>query len=183
MEQADLLGFVVGLLERLGIDYAVVGSFASSIWGEPRFTQYIDIVVQLSASQVAPLLAGFSPDDYYVSESAALEGVRLARPFNVIHFSSANKVDFMVVGDAPWAKAQIERRLRLELLPGVPAFVATPEDVIIGKLIYYREGGSDKHLADITGMLKHCGENIDRAYVAKYAHANQVADVWTRIAG
>ncbi len=34
MEQTDLLELAVQILERLGIRYALVGSFASGIWGE-----------------------------------------------------------------------------------------------------------------------------------------------------
>ena len=167
MEQAELLAFAAALLDRLAIRYAIVGSFASAAWGEPRFTQDIDIAVQLPEEQLDPLLAELPNSQFYVSRSAALDGIRLGRTFNAIHISSGNKIDFMVLGDSAWARAQMERRRQLEIAPGVLAFVASPDDVIIGKLVYFREGGSDKHLRDIAGMLRISRADVDRNYVGR----------------
>jgi hypothetical protein len=161
VELPELLGYVAQVLERLHIDYAVVGSFASTAWGEPRFTLDVDIVVRLRPQHIEPLLAAFPADESYMSKSAVEEVVRLARPFNVIHFESGGKVAFMVVGDSPWAIAQINRRRKLEFTTGMQCFVAAPEDVIIGKLIYYHEGESEKHLRDITGIFQRAGAAVD----------------------
>jgi hypothetical protein len=63
----------------------------------------------------------------------------------------------------------------------VTAFVASPEDVIIGKMLYYREGGSEKHLRDITGILKVSGDQVDRAYVARWAAELGVTEIWQAV--
>ncbi|MEX0614059.1 MAG: hypothetical protein WD738_17550 [Pirellulales bacterium] len=70
MRQIELLRFTIEVLERLGIPYAVVGSYASSAWGEPRMTRDIDIVIQLAANQIDPLCEAFPGDDFYVSRTA-----------------------------------------------------------------------------------------------------------------
>ncbi len=181
MEQSELLQYVVGVLERLEIRYAIVGSFASGVWGESRFTQDIDIVVALEPSSVDHLCREFPSEDFYVSQVAIEEALRFERPFSIIHPASGNKIDFMVAGNSDWSRVQLSRRIKLELLPNVSGYVAAPEDVIIGKLIYFREGGSDKHLRDIAGILKISGELVDRDYLTERSAKLGVFDIWRSI--
>lgn len=181
MEQTDLLKYAVDALERLGIRYAIVGSFASGVWGESRFTQDVDVLIELSAEQVSELCKAFPHQDFYVSEAAANEACARQSQFNVIHPASGNKIDFMVADRSIWKSAQLERRKMVQMFPGVNAAVAAPEDVIIGKLVYYREGGSDKHLRDITGILEFSSALVDRSYVADVAQRLGVAEIWQAI--
>lgn len=181
MEQSDLLKLAVRNLQRIGVPYAIVGSFASSVWGESRLTQDIDIVVDLKSQQVAALCGSFPEPDFYVSQSAAYEAVAGSGQFKVINPASGNKIDFMVAGRTVWAVAQLDRCKRVPLFRDQDANVAAPEDVILGKLIYYREGGSEKHLRDIAGMLKFSGDMIDRAYVERVARQLGVADTWEAV--
>ena len=53
MEQDELLRRVVEILEEQGITYLLVGSLASGVYGEPRLTHDIDVVVELRPDQVA----------------------------------------------------------------------------------------------------------------------------------
>lgn len=181
MEQSDLLRLAVKNLQRLNVPYAIVGSFASSVWGESRLTQDIDIVVDLKPQQVASICNAFPDPEFYVSRVAAEEAVARSGQFNVINPSSGNKIDFMVAGHTDWAVAQLKRSKCVALFPDQNAQVAAPEDVILGKLVYYREGGSEKHLRDIAGMLKFSGDMIDRAYVDQFAQRLGVADMWDAV--
>jgi hypothetical protein len=181
VEQTDLLKHAIQALQRLGISHAIVGSFASGAWGESRFTQDIDIVVDLNSQQARELCQAFPSDEFYVSESAAQEAVRQQTQFNVIHPGSGNKIDFMIVGDTAWAVAQLQRSRSVRLFPDVDAQFAAPEDVILGKLIYFKDGGSDKHLRDIAGILKISDEMVDRDYITKHARQLQVLDIWQTI--
>lgn len=181
VEQRELLQFVIEVLERLKFPYAVVGSFASGVWGESRFTQDIDIVIHLDLNRVDEFIREFPVEDFYLSKIAIEEAVKLCRPFNIIHPDSGNKIDFMVVGDSSWQRALLTRRIKLELLPDVSGYVAAPEDVILGKLLYYREGGSDKHLRDIAGILKISSKLVDRSYLTEQASKQGVLDIWRSI--
>ncbi len=177
MEQDELLQYAIQVLERLEIRYALVGSFASGIWGETRHTQDIDFVVNLQPAHIEGLCQAFPAPDFYLSEAAAKEAVELRRPFNVIHPESANKIDFMVLPDVAWARAQIERRQQIELTQNCTGYVAAPEDVILGKLVYYREGGSEKHLRDIAGILRISEELVDREYLVEQAKQLKILDI------
>ena len=165
MTQSQLLQFAVAALERLGIPYALVGSLASSTLGEARFTNDIDIVVRLDASDANSLCDAFSSEEFSFYRPAVLQEVEQGRQFNIIHPASANKIDFMVVGDEGWPKNQLERRQLRDVLEAGPCYVAAPEDIILGKLWYYQIGGSEKHLRDITGIFLRSGESIDREYL------------------
>lgn len=181
MTQSQFLQLAVEILERLKIEYALVGSIASSTWGEPRFTHDIDIVVRLDVFEAISLCDGFPSEEFYVSKTAAEEAVKVAGQFNVLHPASLNKIDFMVVGETNWADAQLNRRVLRPVLESGSCYVATAEDIILGKLIYYREGGSEKHIRDITGMLTRMHEGIDRAYIQHHATELGVLEEWLSI--
>ena len=85
MEQSDLLRFVVSVLERLSLRYFVTGSTVTIFYGEPRFTNDIDIVVDLPADAVAEFCRQFPEDEFYVSADAALAAVGRHAMFNVIN--------------------------------------------------------------------------------------------------
>ena len=181
MEQSDLLKLAVQKLLRLEIAYTVVGSFASGVWGETRFTQDVDIVVDLKLNQTQSLCDAFPEPEFYVSQAAAHEAVARHGQFNVIHPSSGNKIDFMIASGTDWAMAQLARSKSVPMFPDLNVTVAAPEDVILGKLVYYREGGSEKHLRDITGILRTSGELVDREYIACFADELGVTDLWQAV--
>lgn len=181
MEQAELLGWVVDVLEGAGIPYLLVGSLASGVYGEPRFTQDIDVVIELRPDQVSRLCAAFPAPEYYVSETAAREAIAIGGQFNVIHSTSGNKIDFILARRDAWGRSQLSRRRREEILPGRLGYTASPEDVILGKLWYYHEGGSEKHLRDIAAMLQVSGEEIDRDYIEQWARQLGFMEAWQAV--
>jgi hypothetical protein len=181
VEQLELLKFAVQVLNRLQISHALVGSFASSAWGESRFTQDIDIVVDLKPDQVEPLCKAFPEPEFYFSQTAAREAVERRSQFNVIHPSSGNKIDFMIAGDTSWAIAQLQRSRQVAVFPDLDVNIAAPEDVILGKLLYYKEGGSEKHLRDIASILKISSELVDFEYVDEFAKQLGVTEPWQAV--
>jgi hypothetical protein len=183
VEQGELLEYAVTVLERLRITYMVVGSFTSGAYGEPRFTNDIDIVVDLRSPDVKPLCEAFPPDRFYLSEEAARGAVASGGQFNVIEPESGNKIDFMIARRDPWGREQLSRRQRLPFLPKLEAFAARPEDIIISKLIYFEEGGSDKHLRDIAGIFAAGTQAIDRQYIERWVQSLNLANAWNAVLG
>lgn len=181
MEQPELLRKVIESLESLGIPYMVVGSIASGAYGEPRMTQDIDIVIDIQPEQVSRFCAEFTLPDFYISRDAVEQAIRHRSQFNVIHPSSGNKVDFMIARSDVWGRTQLARRQRVQILPDRPGYVARPEDIILGKMLYYQEGGSEKHLRDIAGILKISGDQLDREYVQQWAGQLDLMEIWQSI--
>jgi hypothetical protein len=89
-----------GALDRLGIRYAVGGSFASSVHGVSRVTQDIDVVAALPAELVHELYVAIS-GRFYADEEVMLDAIRRGSAFNVIHLESGFKFDLFVAGRHP----------------------------------------------------------------------------------
>lgn len=181
MEQLDILRHAVDVLERLEVPYLVVGSIASIAYGESRFTQDIDIVAAFEMKHVPGLLAAFPAPEYYVSEPAIRDAIRTSFQFYIIHLSSGNKIDFILPRTGAWADTRMARRRPVRLLPERDVMTAAPEDVILGKLWYYSEGGGDRHLRDISGILRISGEGVDRAEVERWARELGYLEAWEQV--
>jgi hypothetical protein len=156
----------------------LVGSLASGVYGEGRLTHDIDIVVDLASSQVDALCAAFPGPEYYVSLAAARQETARGGQFNVIHPTSGNMIDFMLARRDAWGRSQLERRQREQIFPDLVGYTAAPEDVILAKMWYYREGEHEKHLRDIASMLRISGEQIDLDYICQWAGRLGFTDIW-----
>jgi hypothetical protein len=179
MEQDEFLRFVVEVLEGLGITYLVTGSVATIFYGEPRFTNDIDIVAEIREEHVDRLVDAFPPEDFYLSPESARNAVEQARQFNVIHPKSGLKVDFMVPVMDAFDLSRFKRARRVSPAADYTASFASPEDVILKKLVYFREGGSDKHLRDCAAVLEI--SQIDRSYIDSWAGRLGVESIWRQV--
>src|SRR5579859_485017 len=128
----------------------LVGSMASGVYGEARLTLDIDIVVDLTVADAETLCRAFPEPEYYVNLPAAREAASRGGQFNVIHPTSGNKIDFMIARRDAWGRIQLARRRQERVLEDRIGYVASPEDVILGKLLYYQDGRHEKHLRDIA---------------------------------
>jgi len=152
-------------LERLGIPYCITGSVAASVYGEPRLTADIDVVLLLRATDITALRRAFPESLYYVppDETLRLELARATRGmFNLIHHESQFKADIYIAAADPLHAWALENRRRIDL-DGSGAWIAPPEYVILRKLEYLREGGSDKHVRDVRFIVAATG--LDRAFL------------------
>lgn len=181
MRPPDLFRLTLHALDRLEIEYFVGGSVASSYWGRPRLTEDLDVIVALSSAHVSAICALFPQPEFYLSEDAALDALQHGTQFNLIHSSTGFKVDFMLLKDNGFASSQMSRRVRRELLGDLDAWVASPEDVILSKLLYYREGRSDKHINDIAPILQRQQAHLDINYLNDWALRTGVAAEWREI--
>jgi len=168
VNQAELLEELSRTLENLGISYLVTGSVATIAYGEPRFTNDIDVVVRLYPFQVESFCASFPPDHFYVSPEAVADATGCHGQFNILHPTSGLKIDVMVADSSEFNDSRFARAKRLQVTPDRTVNFSSPEDVIIKKLVFYRDGGSDKHLRDIRGVLAVMGEDIDRSYIERW---------------
>ncbi len=164
MEPFDLLRLLGETLDRLRIPYYVTGSMASGAHGEPRFTNDIDIVLELGMDQVDALIAAFPEADFYCSRAAVVLAVRTKFQFNILHPESGLKADLIASKDDAFSRSVLSRAVRITD-PAFSAWFSSPEDIILNKLLFYRDGRSDKHIRDIAGVLKVQAERIDRVYI------------------
>ena len=181
MDQAELLRYMVETLESLGIDYMVSGSQASIYYGEPRMTQDIDVIAEVTPAHLPALLERFASPQFYLSEEAARQAIIARGQFNVIHSPTGLKVYIVVRKDTPYHQLEFGRRQRHPILPGTDAYFARPEDVILNKLLYFQRGGSERHLRDVAGILRVSGAEIDTRYIDDWARRLGVDGLWQAV--
>ena len=151
-DEDGLAWIVIDALERLQIPYMVTGSVASFLYGEPRVTYDIDIIIDPSSASFASLLDLLEPHAD-VSREAAMDAFRRHQMFNAIGFETAEKVDLIILKDRPYSKAAFERRQR-NTFKTLSFMVSTPEDSILSKLSWARRGVSSGSVAMCTGFCE-----------------------------
>jgi len=178
MDPSDLLRRTVEALEKLHIPYLVTGGTATIFYGEPRFTADVDVVLELPPSSIPELLQAFGGGEFYLDEESVRRAVARRGQFNVIHPASGLKIDFMIPEGGPFDRSRFARARRVRPGEGYEATFASPEDVILMKLAYYREGGSEKHLRDIASVVKVSGDELDWDYLKRWARELDLGGVW-----
>ena len=173
---------VVRCLNDLGVPAIVVGSVASSLYGEPRFTRDVDLLAPLQPHHVARLVAALQ-HEFYIDEGAVREAVASQTCFNAIHLATVFKVDVFVVAsksdEREMARAVKAARLGL---PGAELAFASAEDVLVKKLVWFRIGGeqSETQWRDIVGVLRVRRVELDRGYMRQLATELGVPDLLQR---
>ena len=181
MTQAELLRYLVEVLGSLGVEYMIGGSQAAMYFGEPRLTRDVDVIVKLRLDDLPAFVARFPPEDFYLDEQTAREAVDTSGQFNIIHPTSGMKIDVYVNPDTPYDRTRLARRHRLPLVPGVEAYFARPEDVILYKLLYSQPVASDLHVRDVIGILRISGSELDDAYLTEWARRLGVVALWEQL--
>jgi hypothetical protein len=179
----ETLDHVIAALDRLGIDYALGGSLASSIYGVSRSTIDADLCVEPFPGKESLLVDSFGPD-FYVSRDAVVAAVRDRSSFNIIDTTAGFKVDVFVRKDRPFDRSVLARRRPITSPePGSrPVFVVSPEDVILLKLEWYRLGHevSERQWSDLLGVLRIQAGRLDEAYLDRWAADLGVSDLLAR---
>jgi hypothetical protein len=181
MHQVDFFLLFTEPLDQAGLQYMVSGSVASMVYGEPRLTNDIDIILHLDARAAATIPRIFPVEAFYSppEEVIVIESRRGRRGhFNLIHHDSGHKADIYLAGDDPLHAWGFNRRRRITLTEGKALWVAPPEYVILRKLEYFREGGSEKHRNDIRGMLDVSGDSLDMDDLSEWISRLGLSPVW-----
>jgi hypothetical protein len=169
--------YVVDVLESLDIDYMVVGGFAAILYGEPRLTIDVDIVLDMKPADIRPFVAAFPIPDYYVSEEGIRDSLQRRYPFNVIQPATGAKVDLVPLPNDPFTRAAFERRQRMAYdAAGHTASFITAEDIVLAKLLAFQQTGSDKHLRDARGVVLTQWDTLDLDAIRRQARPAGVLD-------
>ncbi len=189
MELADALAVILTVtraLDDLAVPYLLGGSLASSLHGIPRSTQDADLVVDLRFEHIPPLVAALAPE-FYIDADRAADAVERRASFNVIHLATMTKVDLFILKNDPLSNLEMQRR-QFVALPdsaGASLPVATAEDIILQKLLWFRSGGevSDRQWLDLLGVMKVKRAELDLSYVERWATELGLDDLLRRALG
>lgn len=179
----DVLLRFLAVLDALGIPYAIGGSLASGLHGEPRATHDFDLLVELSSDQVRPLGDALGPD-FYVDVPSIREALERKRSFSVIHRGSAQKIDVFVSSREALDREQMERRVAARLEPGDPEiFVTSAEIILLRKLDWHRRGGgaSERQLRDVAAVLRQQRGRLDWDLLERLARELDLYELLERV--
>lgn len=156
MQDPDFIRLFVAPLETAGITYMITGSVASSIYGEPRNTLDIDLVVLPDSDQILQIPQLFPEDEFYLppADVIAIESRREANGhFKIIHHGTGLKADIYLSRNHPYLSWALQNTRKTDTSYGL-IHIAPPEYVILHKLGFYRESNHQRHLRDIAGILE-----------------------------
>jgi hypothetical protein len=180
MSPADAFDLLRSALERAGVRYAVGGSWASTAFGEPRFTNDVDILAEFTEESL-PAFLRFLPETFYVDAEDASNSLSRGSPFNVIHMPTVLKFDLFPSRAFPLGTEELDRAISLSDtgLSKQPGWFVTPEDILLAKLYWFRSGGevSEVQWRDIKGVVRGCAATLDGRYLEEGATKLGVVDL------
>ncbi|MBJ7257554.1 MAG: hypothetical protein JHC76_11335 [Akkermansiaceae bacterium] len=181
----ELIDTFIRPLNEHNIRYIITGSVASMVYGEPRLTNDVDVVLDITPSDIAKLVGAFPEADFYlppieVIQTELLRGSR--GHFNIISQQSMLKADVYLMGADAIQLWGMDNARILEI-DNLNVSFAPPEYVIIRKLEFYREGHSEKHLRDIAAMLVESDSEINKETLSLYLNQLGLEPQWQAAKG
>lgn len=180
MQELNLFALYLDVLSKYQIPYFVTGSVAAIVYGDPRLTHDIDLVINLNILNVDNFLKAFPPDEFYCppEEVIKTEMNRSSRGhFNLIHHETGFKADLYLIGREELQLWAMKNSKEIEFAGG-RIKIAPPEYVIIKKLEFFKEGKAQKHLSDIRAMLVNSSDLIDYTLLNKLINEGGLTLEW-----
>lgn len=165
MDLVSLLKLVINRLEKLRIPYVLTGGLAVSFWGLPRTTHDIDIIIKAKREDKDKIVNIFKKD-FYISEEAVFQAIEQNFTFNIIHYKAGLKIDFWLTKKSSFGNLEFQRKQKKKIF-GKEVFIISPEDLILEKLLWYKNGESSRHLEDVAGIIKISKLNLN--YIKNWA--------------
>jgi hypothetical protein len=165
-DQLDALKLVTARLDAGGLEYMITGSIAAGHYGQPRMTRDIDIVVALLPVH-AGRLPGLLGPEFICDADTIRDAIAARRTFNVIHRHALQKIDVIVRTDTDFELEKFARR-RQVFVAGQPMWIISPEDLILSKLVWAKDGRSELQLRDVRNIIA-LQPGLDWTYVDRWA--------------
>jgi hypothetical protein len=151
-------------LEAGGFDYLLYGGLAAGLWGEPRYTEDVDLVLFLPERHAFKFLREASKHGFFVEEDLAIQQIQVSGwarlPFG--ERKSPWHLD-LTLGDSPFDKSALSRKKQVDLFER-KVWLAAPEDLVLYKLVSWR----DRDVMDVHAIVKRQGKALDAAYLRKW---------------
>lgn len=174
---------VADALESMGVEYYIGGSVASSVHGIARATIDIDVVAALQPEHVEHFVSSLH-DAYYVEAEPIRQAIAHERAFNLIHLATMYKIDVFIMRDRPFDQCARGRTARQSLAPDSDRCfsIASPEDTILNKLEWYRDGHevSERQWSDVIGVIRVQHPHLDRQYLDQWSDQLGIRDLLDR---
>lgn len=167
--QAEVLKDITNFLTAHKIPYMITGSWSSIYYGRPRASHDIDFVIELPYENIEKTVQLFLklPETFMIQLETIYEAIENKSQFQALHLPTMLKMDFWILTDEEFDKGRFLRRKKIKLFNQFMQ-MATPEDTIIQKLIWYSKGQTEKHLIDASFVSQIQGKNLDQKYLQNW---------------
>jgi len=164
-EELEVLKVVTERLNRTNIPYMVSGSMAGNYYAVPRMTRDIDVIIELTESDVDEFVRLFQ-SDFYMSKEMVKKEVSQQGIFNLIHNRYVVKIDFIIKKSSAYQESAFSRRKKV-LIKNSPMWFISPEDLVISKLAWAKDSHSETQLKDVRNLIE-IVDNLDLKYIDKW---------------
>lgn len=144
-------------LEQQGIPYAFSGAIANFLWGVPRATKDVDLLVtvpRIRLPRVLELLLGLG------CQGDLQQALKDSLEHHCVRLSYEGVLIEVFLPYLPYHQHVMQRRIQ-HGIEGIPLWFVSAEDLVILKLLFYRT----KDIADIKAILATQKGKVDVAYI------------------
>lgn len=181
MELENTLKKIAKILQNLQIPYLVTGGVAVVIWGRPRYTADIDLIIELRKEKVQRFLVALTKEGY-IDEDVVNEALKHKSEFNFIDNDTGIKVDFWILQDSDFDKSRLKRAVTRKIF-NQAVFFSSPEDLILKKLLWFNESKSTRQLEDIHSIMAIIKNQLDYNYLKKWAKRQKTSGLLEEMIG
>jgi len=170
---------IAKILDGLKIPYYISGGYAVSIYGRPRFTADLDMIIKMSLSQSGDFtkrMVVLFPTGY-VDKDQIDNALKSFGEFNIIDPETGLKIDFFIPKQDEFEKSCFERSKTEDV--GYKVKFNSPENLIISKLLWYQNSGSTRHLEDVESVLSN--SNINKKYLHSWVEKLGLEKEWKEL--
>ncbi|OGE65047.1 hypothetical protein A3I48_00335 [Candidatus Daviesbacteria bacterium RIFCSPLOWO2_02_FULL_36_7] len=166
MGQVELLRVISTFLDTHKIPYMITGAWSAIFYGRPRASHDIDFVVEIPKKEVKRVLKALEAltGEFLVQTESIKEAVKYKSMFNIIHLPTVLKLDFWILTSGKFDQSRFKRRKKVKILDQFMK-MATAEDTILQKLIWYKMGEIEKHLVDAAFVYQIQKKNLNFNYL------------------
>lgn len=178
----ELLVHIVTILRKLRIPYVVTGGIAVLVWGRPRFTADIDIIIELHKSNAMLLDRALRllNKSGYLDRDTMMEAIDRHGEFNYIDGNTGVKVDFWVIKENDVFDKKRLKRKRIKTIMGKKVYFTSPEDLMLIKLKWHAMARSSKQWEDVLSIIQISGSRLDWNYLRETARRLGVGNLLKR---
>ena len=182
-DQGVLLKDIASFLDKNKIPYMITGAWSVIFYGRPRASHDIDFVVEVDKKDLNKVIRSFKklPHDFLVQTELIKDAVLTKGMFNILHLPSVLKLDFWILGNDVFNKTRFSRRQKEKILDQY-MYIATAEDTILKKLLWYKESKLEKHLIDAAFVYQIQKKNLDKKYLALWSKKHNTTKLLKEIA-
>lgn len=159
----DLLLQLIDVLNDLGVQYMIVGSYSSNFWGRGRMTKDADLVIEAESDFVAKLGPRL-PQGFVLDSQMTFETITFTSKYLIVHQATLFKFELFLVGTDEFDRSRFARRIKVDF-DGHPTFMPCAEDVVVQKLRWAGAPRRGKDIDDVRFVLAVQMDRLDLPWI------------------